>query len=83
MNKLKMPVEKMVAIIAEGCADYTDGDDPGYFNIKFDPSKVELIVSYAPDEAMNGAEFEAQFAATEHRFTLVSTGLGWPEGGAR
>jgi hypothetical protein len=79
MNKLKMPVEKMIAIVAEGCADYTDGDDPGYFNIKFDPSKGELVVSYAPDEA----EFEAQFAATEYRFTLATTGLGWPSGGAR
>jgi hypothetical protein len=83
MNKLKMPVEKMIAIVAEGCADYTDGDDPGRFNIEFDPSKGELVVSYAPDEDMNEAEFEAQFAATEHRFALVSAGLGWPEGGAR
>lgn len=76
-----MPIEKVVAIIAEGCTDYADGDDPGYFNIEFDPGKGELVVSYAPDGDMDGTEFEAQFAATEYRFALVTAGLGWPSGG--
>jgi hypothetical protein len=83
MSKPKMSIEKVVEIIAEGCADYADGDDPGRFSIEFDPSKGELVVSYSPDGDMDGTEFEAQFTATKHRFALVSAGLGWPEGGTR
>jgi len=83
MSKPKMPIEKVVEIIAEGCADYADGDDPGYFRIGYDPNVGELVVSYSPDGDLDGTEFEAQFAATEYRFALISAGLGCPDGGVR
>jgi len=83
MSKPKMSIEELVELIGEGCVGYADGDDPGWFNIWFNPSKGELVVSYSPDGGIGGTEFEARFAATEYRFALISADLGCPEGGAR
>lgn len=87
MSKIPMPIEKLVELIAEGCADYADGDDPGYFRMGYDSDAGELFIAYEPDTEQDGTEFEARHLPTTYLFTVgtkpASTGLGWPEDGQR
>jgi hypothetical protein len=86
MSKIPMPIAKLVELIAEGCADYADGDDPGYFRISYDPNVGELFIAYEPDTDQDGTEFEARHLPTTYLFTVgtkSSAALGWPEGGTR
>jgi len=86
MSKIPMPIEELVELIAEGCADYADGDDPGRFLIGYDPNVGELFIAYEPDTDQDGTEFEARHLPTTYLFsvgTKPSAGLGCPDGGVR
>lgn len=58
-----MPIEDMIRVVGEGSEDYADGDDPGYFRIRWNPDAGELALGYEPDR-----DADPQYRPTEHVF---------------